>query len=429
MSVYTSVSDSELRIFLEDYDLGGLVSLQGIAQGVTNSNYFLTTERGRFVLTIFEALTQEELPFFLELKQHLSRHGVACPAPVARRDGRFDGTLAGKPACLVSCLNGRDTAVPDAAQCFHTGAMLAQMHLAGQSFPQHMANPRHAAWWQRESVRLLPCLDAEDAALLQDEIAFLAAHPDDHLPHGIIHADLFKDNVLLNGHQVAGFIDFYYACRGSFVYDIAIAVNDWARLADNRLSPKLQQAFMDGYQSVRPLSEAEATYLPLAHRAGCIRFWVSRLLDYHFPQGGEMTFIKDPNVFRDLLLAFRDEDAGGAVTAEAADLDGKIFRTICNADNGEVGGDTRFHYRQQGEMIWAEYAGGEIRKGFLIGRMSTADTFEFTYQHLNRAWQSRSGRCRSRIERQADGRLRLYESWQWTDGSGSGGESVLEECR
>lgn len=427
MSVYTSVSDRELCTFLEDYDLGGLVSLQGIAQGVTNSNYFLTTERGRFVLTIFEALTQEELPFFLELKQHLSRHGVACPAPVARRDGRFDSTLAGKPACLVSCLNGRDTAVPDAAQCFHTGAMLAQMHLAGQSFPQHMDNPRHAAWWQRESARLLPCLDTEDAALLQDEIAFLAAHPDDHLPHGIIHADLFKDNVLLNGHQVAGFIDFYYACRGSFVYDIAIAVNDWARLADNRLSPKLQQAFMDGYQSVRPLSEAEAAYLPLAHRAGCIRFWVSRLLDYHFPQGGEMTFIKDPNVFRDLLLAFRQTERVGA--AEPFNLDGKVFRVLSNAAGGEVSGATRFHYRQEGELVWAEYDGGDIRKGFLIGRITADDSLDFSYQHLNRAWQNRSGHGSCRIEHGSDGSLRLNERWQRADGSQTCGESVLEECR
>lgn len=305
MSVYTSVSDHEIQSFLQDYDLGSFVSLQGIAQGVTNSNYFLDTDRGRFVLTIFEVLTREELPFFMELSQHLSRNGVACPAPIPRRDGRFDSMLAGKPACLAEFLNGRDTAVPDAAQCFHTGAMLAKMHLAGQSFGQSMPNPRHAAWWEAESRRLLPCLSAEDAELLQNEIHFLAQNPDSHLPRGIIHADLFKDNVLLDGIQVAGFIDFYYACNGSFMYDLAIAVNDWARLADNHIDPQLQQAFLNGYQSVRPLSPEEQAYLPIAHRAGCIRFWVSRLLDYHFPQGGEMTFVKDPDVFRDLLLYFR----------------------------------------------------------------------------------------------------------------------------
>lgn len=305
MSVYTSVSEAAMQQFLQDYALGHFISLQGIAQGVTNSNYFLTTEQGRFVLTIFEALRQDELPFFLKLKQHLSQEGVACPAPIARKDGQLDSQLMGKPACLVSCLQGRDTAVPDSAQCRNTGAMLAKMHLAGQSFPGHMPNPRHQAWWQAESARLLPCLDSEDAKLLQDEITYLANHTDHHLPHGIIHADLFKDNVLLSGSQVAGFIDFYYACEGSFIYDLSIAINDWARRADNHLDPELAAAFLQGYQSVRPLSEAEQAYLTTAQRAGCIRFWVSRLLDYHFPQEGEMTFVKDPNAFRDLLLTLR----------------------------------------------------------------------------------------------------------------------------
>lgn len=305
MSVYTSVSDDEMRVFLEDYAIGKFIALEGIAQGVTNSNYFLTTTRGRFVLTVFEVLQQHELPFFLLLKQHLSGRGVACPAPVARTDGRFDSSVAGKPACLVSCLAGCDTSLPNAAQCFSTGAMLAKMHLAGQSFPYRMANPRHAAWWQAESGRLLPYLDADDAALLQDEIAFQAARPDTALPQGIIHADLFKDNVLLSGDAVAGFIDFYYACNGSFMYDLAIALNDWARMADNRINPEWRDAFLAGYQSVRPLTRDEADYLPVAQRAGCIRFWVSRLLDYHFPQAGEITFIKDPNVFRDLLLTLR----------------------------------------------------------------------------------------------------------------------------
>lgn len=305
MSVYTSVSNDQMRVFLQDYAIGKFIALAGIAQGITNSNYFLTTTHGRYVLTIFEVLQQHELPFFLQLTQYLSEHGVAVPAPVARRDGRLDGTLVGKPACLVSCLAGGDTSLPNAAQCFSTGAMLARMHLAGRDFPHNMANPRHAAWWQAASVRLLPHLDAADAVLLRDEIVFQAAHPDTALPQGIIHADLFKDNVLLHGDAVAGFIDFYYACNGSFVYDLAIALNDWARTADNRLNAELAAAFVAGYQSVRPLTAAEASYLPVAQRAGCIRFWVSRLLDYHFPQAGEITFIKDPNAFRDLLLFLR----------------------------------------------------------------------------------------------------------------------------
>lgn len=305
MSVYTSVSDEEMRQLLTAYPLGGFIALQGIAQGITNSNFFLHTDTGSYVLTIFEALAAEELPFFMDLTRHLSENGVACPAPVAKRDGTLTATLAGKPACIVEKLSGGDTSVPTAAQCRHTGAMLAKMHLAGQSFGQSMANPRFADWWTAAAERLLPLLDAEDAALLADEILHQAAHPDSGLPQGIIHADLFKDNVLLDGEEVAGFIDFYYACKGSFVYDLAIAVNDWARRADNGIDPVLRDAFIAGYESVRPLTPEETAYLPTACRAGCLRFWVSRLLDFHFPAEGEMTFIKDPNVFRDLLLAYR----------------------------------------------------------------------------------------------------------------------------
>ena len=235
----------------------------------------------------------------------MSQNGVACAAPIARKDGRLHSILAEKPACLVTCLNGSDTGWPTEAQCFHTGAMLAKMHLVGQNFPLKMKNPRYDDWWRDACTQLLPVLDSEDAALLQSEIAALDENLGEHLPSGIIHADLFKDNVLLNGDEVSGFIDFYYACNGNFMYDLAIAVNDWARTADNKLDPVLYDAFIHGYESVRPLSDEEHAYFPTAQRAGCIRFWVSRLLDFHFPQSGEMTFIKDPNAFRDLLLSLK----------------------------------------------------------------------------------------------------------------------------
>lgn len=306
MSVYTRVSDEEMRHLLTQYPLGEFRSLQGIAQGITNSNYFLHTTLGSYVLTVFETLRINELPFFMQLTQHLSRNGVACPAPIAQYDGALTITLAGKPACIMERLSGSDTSYPTTTQCRNTGAMLAKMHLAGSTFSQQMPNPRHEKWWVDSSKKLFPLLSESDTTLLHDEIQFLAHHPDTHLPHGIIHADLFKDNVLLNGEQVSGFIDFYYACNGSFVYDLAIAINDWARNADNQIEPKLQHAFWDGYQSVRRLLPEELSYMPIAYRAGCVRFWVSRLLDFHFPAEGEMTFIKDPNVFRDLLLMYRD---------------------------------------------------------------------------------------------------------------------------
>lgn len=305
MSVYTAVSDEQMRQLLTRYDIGRFKSLQGIAQGITNSNYFLHTTENTFVLTVFETLKAQELPFFMNLTEHLSRNGVACPAPIAQRDGTLTTTLSGKPACIVSKLTGSDTSYPTAAQCRNTGMMLAKMHLAGQSFPQTMHNPRHANWWNQSMHALLPMLSPEDAQLLQEEIHFLAQNPDSGLPSGIIHADLFKDNVLLNGEHVSGFIDFYYACHGSFVYDLAIAINDWARRADHRIDNTLAAAFLSGYEQVRALTPSERQYMPIAYRAGCLRFWVSRLLDFHFPAAGEMTFIKDPNVFRDLLLYYR----------------------------------------------------------------------------------------------------------------------------
>lgn len=305
MSVYTSVTEAEMAVFLEDYDIGTLVSLKGIAQGITNTNYFVTTSVDRYVLTIFETLQPEELPFFLDLMALLSHKGVACPAPIPQKSGQFMHLLHGKAACLVSCLSGRDVTQPNAAQCHSVGAMLAKMHLATADTELTMANPRHAEWWEAEQPRLLPLLSESDAALLQSTITFLNAHPDTHLPQGLIHADLFKDNVLLSGDEVTGFIDFYYACRGSFVYDIAIALNDWAQDSAHQLDDALVQAFLAGYSSVRPLSDDEQAYLPIAQQAGCIRFWVSRLLDYHFPPEGEMTFTKNPAAFRDLLLSIQ----------------------------------------------------------------------------------------------------------------------------
>lgn len=308
MSVYTSVSDEEMRLFLQNYDLGDFVSLKGIAQGITNTNYFVTTVKDRYVLTIFEELEATELPFFLDLMLHLNENGVACPKPIAQKNQQLAASLHQKPACLVTTLTGKDTNTPSEAQCFNVGAMLAKMHIASASFTQTMQNPRDASWWRESAIRLYPYLSEDDAQLLKKIIQFLDENPDSHLPQGIIHADLFKDNVLLDGDHVAGFIDFYYASTGSFVYDIAIAINDWAQTETHTIIPSLQQAFLDGYQSVRPLSVDELNYLPIAHKAGCVRFWVSRLLDFHFPPEGELTFTKNPNAFRDLLHHFNQEN-------------------------------------------------------------------------------------------------------------------------
>lgn len=306
MSVYTTVDPQQLEDWLAGYSLGSLVGLKGIAAGITNTNYFVTTTQGRYVLTLFEALALEELPYYLALMSHLARHGVACPTPVADNSDRFASMLAGKPACLVSCLDGADTATPSAAQCRAVGAMQAALHKAGDTFTLRMKNPRGPRWWSQSAHRLYPLLTDEDRALLKEEIQLQDSHRFDHLPSGVIHADLFRDNVLLKGDAVAGFIDFYYACNDILLYDVAIAVNDWARREDGTMDDALARAYLEGYRKVRPLTAEEEVDWPVMLRAGALRFWVSRLLDLHFPQAGELTFTKDPNAFRDLLLAHRE---------------------------------------------------------------------------------------------------------------------------
>ncbi|OWY37400.1 homoserine kinase [Xenophilus sp. AP218F] len=305
MSVYTTVSRASLAQWLQRYALGELLELQGIAAGITNTNYFVTTTHGRYVLTLFETLQLEELPYYLTLMSHLARHGVACPAPVADHTDGFASLLAGKPACLVSCLRGGDVAAPNAAQCRAVGEMLAQMHLAGATFPLKMKNPRGPRWWSRTAQALYPQLDAAVAASLRAEVQFQDSHRFDHLPSGVIHADLFRDNVLMDGDAIAGFIDFYYACNDVLLYDVAIAVNDWARGETGEIDPQLARAFLAGYQAARKLSEEEIAAWPVMLRAAALRFWTSRLHDLYQPMDGELTYTKDPRVFQKLLEAHR----------------------------------------------------------------------------------------------------------------------------
>jgi len=305
MSVYTVVKDRDLAEWLARYHLGGLVACEGIAAGITNTNYFVTTEHGRYVLTLFEDLQLEELPYYLNLMSHLARHGVACPAPVADRSDSFVSLLEDKPACLVSCLDGADVTHPDSTQCRQVGRMMAAMHEAGNTYPARMDNPRGPAWWSRVAPTLFGYLDAGEASSLREELRFQEAQRFLHLPLGVIHADLFRDNVLLKGETIAGFIDFYYACNDVLIYDVAIAVNDWARRDDGTLDDRLARAFLEGYQAIRPFTREERDAWPAMLRAGALRFWVSRLQDFHEPTAGALTYTKDPGVFRRLAEAHR----------------------------------------------------------------------------------------------------------------------------
>ncbi|MGA8864607.1 MAG: homoserine kinase [Gallionella sp.] len=301
MAVFTNVSEAELAAWLHDYSLGQLLELQGIASGIENTNYFVTTSNGRFVLTLFEILSADELPFYLTLMAHLARHGIPCPNPVANRSNQFLGTLNGKPACIVSRLSGKSVTAPIDAQCAAIGAMLGQMHIAGLSFSQNMPNPRGAAWRAATAPLVRPFLDEDQAALLESEVALHARQDWNSLPQGLIHADLFRDNVLLEENRVSGLIDFYFACSDALLYDLAVTVNDWCTNANGTLDAAKAQALLRAYHAVRPLLDREQNAWPLLLRAAALRFWLSRLFDKHLPRDGELVNAHDPIRFEHIL--------------------------------------------------------------------------------------------------------------------------------
>ena len=301
MAVFTSVSEAELTAWLGDYSLGHLLELQGIASGIENTNYFVTTSNGRFVLTLFELLRADELPFYLNLMAHLARHGIPCPNPVANRTNQFLGALKGKPACIVSRLSGKSTTMPSNIQCAAIGAMLGQMHIAGQSFSQIMPNPRGTAWRAATAPQVRPFLDAQQAALLESEVALHARQNWTSLPQGVIHADLFRDNVLLEDDRVGGLIDFYFACSDALLYDVAITVNDWCMGAEGTLDISKTQALLRAYHAERPLLDNEQHVWSLMLRLASLRFWLSRLYDKHLPRDGELIHAHDPCHFERIL--------------------------------------------------------------------------------------------------------------------------------
>jgi homoserine kinase type II len=303
MSVFTTVTRGELEAWLKNYSVGPPTALEGISAGIENTNYFVTAGGQRYVLTLFEKLRAEELPFYLGLQDHLAGHGVPAPRPVPDRAGRFLGHLNGKPAALVQFLRGRDVAAPGAAQCGQAGEMLARIHIAGGSYAGRMENPRGPAWWKAVTPEVLPFLDAADAALLEQEVRFQSGAAPAALPRGPIHADYFRDNVLFEDGAISGVIDFYFACTGALVYDVAIAVNDWCVKEDGALDEARAAALIAAYAQTRAVTAAEREAWPAMLRAGALRFWVSRLYDFYLPRPGELTHAKDPGHFRAILAA------------------------------------------------------------------------------------------------------------------------------
>lgn len=311
MSVYTHVSEAELRDWLRQYSVGELLECQPVAAGIENSNYFVTTTQGRFVLTLFERLPAEELPFYLGLMAHLARHGIPCPAPIADLSDRYLQRLAAKPAALVTRLPGRSVQTPTAAQCAELGALLARMHLAGRSYPAYLENPRGPKWWRLAAKQVRPFLDAQANSLMEDELAYQAGFRFPDLPRAPVHADLFRDNTLFENGHISGVIDFYFAGIDCLLYDVAVCANDWCLhpANDGRLDAGRVAALLGASHAVRPFTPLEREAWPVMLRAASLRFWLSRLYDYHLPRSGMLVHAHDPEHFRRILESRRSAAA------------------------------------------------------------------------------------------------------------------------
>jgi len=314
MAVFTAVTDQELAQWLRDYDLGDVVEFRGIQSGIENSNFFLTTTRGEYVLTIFEKLTAEQLPFYLDLMRHLASHRVPVPDPMPRKDGALFGLLHGKPAAIVSKLEGKPELAPGVEHCAEVGQMLARLHLAGRDYRGDQPNLRSLSWWEETVPTVLPFLDDAQRTLLTSELdhqrAFFGSADYAALPGGPCHCDLFRDNAMFAhshpapGHEVrlGGFFDFYFAGCDKWLFDVAVTVNDWCvDLATGKLDTARADALLRAYQTVRPFTPEETRHWMDMLRAGAYRFWVSRLYDFHLPRSAELLKPHDPGHFERIL--------------------------------------------------------------------------------------------------------------------------------
>lgn len=298
MAVYTEVSDEELEAFVAGYDIGEVLSFKGIAEGVENSNYLLQTDLGNFILTLYEKRTKpEDLPFFLGLMEHLAARGLACPTPLHARDGQSLRTLCGRPAAVVSFLTGMSARRLGLNHCAALGGAMAEMHLAGADFPQARPNDLSVSGWR-------PLFEAEKnradevkpglAAFIEAELDVLEKNWPTTLPVGLIHADLFPDNVFFHADAVSGIIDFYFACTDSLAYDIAICLNAWCFEPDGSFNATKARLMLNNYRKVRPLSADELDALPLLARGAAMRFLLTRLYDWLNTPSGALVKRKDP---------------------------------------------------------------------------------------------------------------------------------------
>lgn len=315
MAVFTALTPAQLLPWLQYYSIGQCIGLCGITSGIENSNYFLTTTRGAYVLTIFERLATHEISFYLDLMRHLAAHKMPVPAPVVRADGALFGLLCGKPAALVSRLSGAVQTAPTSRHCAEVGQMLARMHVAASRFSgAALQNPRGLIWQRDAAQAVKSFLTPDQRALLQTELAFqegMGALPEyAQLPAGICHGDLFRDNVFFatqpdcvgDPYRLSGFFDFYFGGVEKWLFDVAVCVNDWCIMPESgQLDKRRVHAFLNAYHAVRAFTPVEASYWSAMLRAAALRFWLSRLYDFYLPRQAKMLRAHDPTHFERIL--------------------------------------------------------------------------------------------------------------------------------
>ena len=302
MAVYTSINSSDLSEWFKKFNLKNFVDFKGISSGVTNSNFVIFMPNSNYILTIFEHNNIEELPFYVDLMTYLAQENFLCPKPIENNSGQALSLLKNKPALMVSFLDGKELAIRNSKSCYLVGQYLAKLHLTTKNFPQSNKNTRGLSWISDIYLKLKEYLTLEDQKIIEVEINYHKKIDKSELPEGIIHGDLFRDNVLFLNDKVSGFIDFYYACNERFIYDIAIAINDWCIDDDGKINTLMSSEFIKGYQLERKLTDNENKYFNSALRLAALRFWLSRLEDFHNAKDGEITSIKDPNHFKDILV-------------------------------------------------------------------------------------------------------------------------------
>jgi len=301
MAVYTEVAEDDLAAFLADYDLGAVTAFKGIAEGVENSNYLLQTESGSYILTLYEKRVKAtDLPYFLGLMDHLAAKDFPCPVPVHARDGQALRDLCNRKAAIITFLNGVSIHHPGPDHCREVGAGLAHLHLAGQGFEMERENNLSLSGWRSLFDACKPHADDFIDRLgreLEDELAALEAAWPSTLPKGVVHADLFPDNVFFLGPRLSGVIDFYFACNDYFAYDIAVCLNAWCFEADGQFNITKARNMLAAYRAVRPLSDEELEALPLLARGAAMRFLLTRLFDWLNRVDGALVKVKDPKEY------------------------------------------------------------------------------------------------------------------------------------